>query len=230
MTVNNTASNDVDVVVPVPPTPPPSKSLIKVPVSEELLEQELPSVALTAVAGSSSFYLDADIMKEEDDDLEDCELAIDDVETSTSPSTHGGDIEEDIEKKEGETNDQTKNKTNKTNSNNKSNVVAKYARVIIFSVAFLFGLIICFTPAIHGGGTNNEASSQKNKTINYTMAIAIWISALWLTELIPLVVTSFLPIFLFPMFGILSNKDLVVWSWLYRWRDGIYRNVFLTRS
>mmetsp|Transcript_14840 Transcript_14840/g.30283 ORF Transcript_14840/g.30283 Transcript_14840/m.30283 type:complete len:484 (+) Transcript_14840:658-2109(+) len=38
------------------------------------------------------------------------------------------------------------------------------------------------------------------------MAIAIWIASLWLTEIIPLVVTAFLPLLLFPLFGILSSK------------------------
>jgi sodium-dependent dicarboxylate transporter 2/3/5 len=37
------------------------------------------------------------------------------------------------------------------------------------------------------------------------IAIAIWMAALWVTEFIPLVITSLLPIVLFPLFGILPS-------------------------
>ena len=40
------------------------------------------------------------------------------------------------------------------------------------------------------------------------VAIAIWMAVLWVTEIIPLVVTAFLPIVLFPMFGILSSDTV----------------------
>lgn len=44
-----------------------------------------------------------------------------------------------------------------------------------------------------------------SKQISQTLAIAIFMAVLWLTEYIPLVVTAFLPLFLFPAFGILDS-------------------------
>ena len=72
----------------------------------------------------------------------------------------------------------------------------KYTRPAIFSVAFICGLVLCCTDKVG------------DKTISQTLGIAVWISALWLTELVPLVVTALMPLFLFPMFGIISSKDV----------------------
>ena len=60
------------------------------------------------------------------------------------------------------------------------------------SVGLLLGFIFCF---VELGG---------DRKINQTLSIAIWMATLWLTELIPAVVTAFLPMFCFPLFGILS--------------------------
>lgn len=75
-------------------------------------------------------------------------------------------------------------------------LAAKYTPIVIFSVAFVLGFALCF---LEVGG---------DAKISQTMAIAIWISALWLTELVPLVVTAFMPLFLFPMFGIISSGQI----------------------
>jgi sodium-dependent dicarboxylate transporter 2/3/5 len=69
-------------------------------------------------------------------------------------------------------------------------------RLGICSVGLLIGFILCFIE-IDG-----------NRKINQTLAIAIWMASFWLTETIPLVVTAFLPIFLFPMFGIVSSGGI----------------------
>jgi sodium-dependent dicarboxylate transporter 2/3/5 len=66
-------------------------------------------------------------------------------------------------------------------------------RLGVCSVGLIIGFIICFIE-IDG-----------NRKINQTLAIAIWMASFWLTETIPLVVTAFLPLFLFPLFGIVSS-------------------------
>ena len=73
---------------------------------------------------------------------------------------------------------------------------AKYTRIVVFSIAFIFGLVLCCTDKVG------------DKMISQTLGISVWISALWLTELVPLVVTALMPLFLFPLFGILSSKDI----------------------
>ena len=72
----------------------------------------------------------------------------------------------------------------------------KMIRLSIVVAGLLAGFILCF---IEIGG---------NRMINQTMAIAIWMASFWLTEMIPLVVTAFFPLFLFPMFGILSSSTV----------------------
>lgn len=85
--------------------------------------------------------------------------------------------------------DQSDSKTRSTN-------YVKHVRVMIFTIAFIAGLVLC---CIDNIGDN---------MISQTLGIAIWISALWLTELVPLVVTALMPLFLFPMFGIVSSGDI----------------------
>lgn len=43
--------------------------------------------------------------------------------------------------------------------------------------------------------------------ITYTFAIALLMAIWWVTEAVPLAITALLPIFLFPMFGIMDGKD-----------------------
>ena len=74
--------------------------------------------------------------------------------------------------------------------------LAQRIRVGVCAISFVVGFILCFIEI---------GDSRK---ISQTLAIAIWMASLWLTELIPLVVTAFLPLFLFPMFGILSSATV----------------------
>lgn len=74
-------------------------------------------------------------------------------------------------------------------------MLAHRIRVAVVSVAAVLGFALCF---IEIGG---------DRKINQMMAIAIWVASLWLTELIPLVVTAFMPLFLLPMFGIVSSGE-----------------------
>lgn len=85
-----------------------------------------------------------------------------------------------------------------TNDDDKrmTKVAAKYVPIVVFTIAFILGFVLCF---LEVGG---------DRKISQTMAIAVWVSALWLTELVPLVVTAFMPLFLFPMFGILSSGEI----------------------
>ena len=73
--------------------------------------------------------------------------------------------------------------------------LAQNIRIVVVTIALLLGFILCF---IEIGG---------DRKINQMAAIALWIASLWLTELIPLVVTAFFPLFLLPMFGIVSSKS-----------------------
>jgi len=48
----------------------------------------------------------------------------------------------------------------------------------------------------------------QNPSVTYTAAIAIWMAVWWITEAIPLAITSLLPIVFFPVFGIMDGKDV----------------------
>ena len=60
---------------------------------------------------------------------------------------------------------------------------------------FLFLLVVIFFDFESG-----------NPNVTFTAAVALLMSTLWITEAIPLAVTSLIPLVLFPMFGILSGK------------------------
>lgn len=47
-----------------------------------------------------------------------------------------------------------------------------------------------------------------NPLISYTLAVAILMALWWVTEIVPLAITSLLPIFLFPVLGIMNGKDV----------------------
>lgn len=49
-----------------------------------------------------------------------------------------------------------------------------------------------------------------NPSVTYTLAVAILMAIWWITEVVPLAITSLLPIVLFPMFGIMNGKDVSV--------------------
>ena len=67
--------------------------------------------------------------------------------------------------------------------------------VVICPLAFLFFVIFC------------DIEPGKPQ-ITYTLAIAILMAAWWITEIIPLAITSLLPVVLFPLFGIMDGKDV----------------------
>jgi len=71
-----------------------------------------------------------------------------------------------------------------------------YAKPAFCVVGILLSFALCF---IELGG---------DRKINQTLAIALVMATLWLTEVVPLVVTSFLPIVMFPLFGILTSGDV----------------------
>ena len=44
--------------------------------------------------------------------------------------------------------------------------------------------------------------------ITYTLAVALLMALWWITEIVPLAVTSLLPFILFPMLGVMNGKDV----------------------
>ena len=65
------------------------------------------------------------------------------------------------------------------------------------AAGLIFGIVILFIDF-----------DRDNSLVQKTLAIAVWMATLWLTEAIPLVVTAFFPIILFPMFGILTSATV----------------------
>ncbi|MCF6222539.1 MAG: SLC13 family permease [Flavobacteriaceae bacterium] len=47
-----------------------------------------------------------------------------------------------------------------------------------------------------------------NPQITYTLAVAILMALWWVTEIVPLAITSLLPVILFPILGIMNGKDV----------------------
>ncbi len=47
-----------------------------------------------------------------------------------------------------------------------------------------------------------------NRLVTYTMAVAALMAILWISQAIPIAVTSLLPVALFPLFGIMNGKDV----------------------
>lgn len=45
-----------------------------------------------------------------------------------------------------------------------------------------------------------------NPAVTYTLACAVWMAVWWITEAVPLAVTSLLPVALFPLLGIMNGK------------------------
>ncbi len=73
-----------------------------------------------------------------------------------------------------------------------------YKRIISFIIVPLAALsIILFFPA-----------DADNPRATYTLCIAMLMAAWWITEIVPLAVTSLLPVALFPLFGVLDARDV----------------------
>ena len=51
-------------------------------------------------------------------------------------------------------------------------------------------------------------SGEADESIAYMAAVAAWMAVWWITEAVPLAVTSLLPICLYPVFGIMSTKAI----------------------
>jgi len=47
-----------------------------------------------------------------------------------------------------------------------------------------------------------------NKSVTYTLAVAVLMAVWWISEAVPLAITSLLPVALFPLFGIMNGKDV----------------------
>ena len=50
--------------------------------------------------------------------------------------------------------------------------------------------------------------SPSEPAVTQTAAIAVWMAIWWITEAVPLAVTSLIPIFIFPFLGIMETKSI----------------------
>ncbi|CAB9507604.1 Sodium-dependent dicarboxylate transporter SdcS [Seminavis robusta] len=91
--------------------------------------------------------------------------------------------------------------TSEEQDNHSSSTAISYLKLGVTIVGILTGFILCFVV---------PTAMNDNRQINQTLAIAIWMATLWLTEIIPLVVTALLPLVLFPLFGILDSSDVAL--------------------
>ncbi len=69
---------------------------------------------------------------------------------------------------------------------------------------------ICFllTPAISAGIILFGDLNPENPLVGRTLAVALLMAVWWITEIVPLAVTSLLPVALFPLLGIMDGKDV----------------------
>ena len=68
----------------------------------------------------------------------------------------------------------------------------------------LCGLLILFGPA--------ELTPEARRTLG----IAAWMVTWWITECVPIITTSLLPLVLFPVLRVSSTRDAAPWAW---WMD-----------
>ncbi len=71
-----------------------------------------------------------------------------------------------------------------------------------FLVGFYGGIILFLLIAIFGN------LSPDHPEVTYTMAVAVLMAMWWITEVVPLAITSLLPVVLFPLLGIMNGKDV----------------------
>ena len=69
--------------------------------------------------------------------------------------------------------------------------------ISILSGPLVFSLVVVFLKL-----------SPENPLISYTLACALWMAIWWISEAVPLAVTSLLPVVLFPLMGIMNGKDV----------------------
>ncbi|CAI9110699.1 OLC1v1010767C1 [Oldenlandia corymbosa var. corymbosa] len=91
----------------------------------------------------------------------------------------------------------------KSSSSNCLNLKSCYGSIFTLNNLFILSgpllcTIICLTVKLEGGNT-----AGRNM-----LAVLAWIFAWWLTEAVPMPITSMAPLFLFPLFGISSADDV----------------------
>ncbi len=69
-------------------------------------------------------------------------------------------------------------------------------RKILFVIAPFLALYIIFFTKL----------DSDNPAVSNTLAVAVWMALWWVSEIVPLAITSLLPIVLFPVLGIMSGK------------------------
>lgn len=121
------------------------------------------------------------------------ELKPKDTDSSDDLTLLDIDLEEACDTNKHLSSDGDKEGSDRTSSKSKG---AFYLKTVFCALGMITGFIFCF---VELGG---------DRKINQTVAITIWMATLWLTEVVPLVVTAFLPIVLFPLFGILKSSDV----------------------
>ena len=71
-----------------------------------------------------------------------------------------------------------------------------------FYIGFIGGIVLFVLIAAFGN------LSPGHPEVTYTMAIAVLMAVWWITEVVPLAVTSLLPVVLFPLFGVINGKEV----------------------
>jgi len=80
---------------------------------------------------------------------------------------------------------------------NRSTLGQVFRRVAFIGAPFLAAFIMLFT----------ELDSE-NPAVTYTLAVAMLMALWWVTEMVPLAITSLLPIVLFPALGIMNGREV----------------------
>ncbi|NQV02376.1 MAG: anion permease, partial [Bacteroidia bacterium] len=73
-------------------------------------------------------------------------------------------------------------------------------------IRWLLGLIsgpLLFTLIVIFGNLEPE-----NPAVTYTLATAVWMAIWWISEVVPLAITSLLPVVLFPLLGVMDGKSV----------------------
>ena len=71
-----------------------------------------------------------------------------------------------------------------------------------FIISFFGGLGVFSLIAVFGN------LDPDHPEVTYTLAIAVLMAIWWITEVVPLAVTSLIPVVFFPLFGIMNGKDV----------------------
>ncbi len=75
-----------------------------------------------------------------------------------------------------------------------SNLKSSYFGLILGPVLFIITLFLDLDPS--------------NPSVTYTLAVAVLMAVWWISEAIPISITSLLPVVLFPLFGIMNGKEV----------------------